>query len=103
MPQVDVVLASDIICQPEDAFAAARTIACALKVGGTAVMVSADSKHRFGVEQFEAACQQVGCLTLSVENVNHIYQDILSSMAMTSGFVEGMSLTMYKMTKTELQ
>jgi predicted nicotinamide N-methyase len=101
MPQVDVVLASDVICQPEDAFAVAKTIVCALKAGGIAVMVSADSKHRFGVEHFEAACEEVGSLALSVQNVNHIYRGILSSMAMTSGFVEGMSLTMYTMKQSD--
>jgi predicted nicotinamide N-methyase len=99
---VDVILASDIICQPDDAFAAARTIACALKVGGKAIVVSADSKHRFGVEKFEEACQMVGCLTVCAStNVKDLYDgSLLSSttemLEKTSGFVDGMNLTMYQ-------
>jgi predicted nicotinamide N-methyase len=99
-PQVDLILASDVICQPEDAFAVSRTIACALKVGGMAIMVSANSNHRFGIEKLEDACQAVGCLTLEKQNVNHaIYKHIVSAMATTSGFVDGMALTMYTIQK----
>ncbi|KAG7374311.1 lysine methyltransferase [Nitzschia inconspicua] len=99
LPPVDLILASDIICQPEDAFAVARTIACALKVGGTAIMVSANSKHRFGVEKFEEACDAVQCLSVGKKNVGHMFKAIASTMSMTSGFVEGMALTMYTIEK----
>lgn len=46
--QVDLILAADVICQVEDAFAVARTIVCALKNEGTAIVVAADSRHRYG-------------------------------------------------------
>uniref|UniRef100_A0A7S4APW1 FAM86 N-terminal domain-containing protein n=1 Tax=Pseudo-nitzschia australis TaxID=44445 RepID=A0A7S4APW1_9STRA len=113
----DLVIAADVICQPEDAFAAARTIASALRVGCKALVVSADSKHRFGVEKLEEACQTVGSLSvLSKTNVDDYYlqqstststshsnSDSVSGdedMEKTSGFVHGMTLTMYIILKT---
>ena len=107
----DIIIASDVICQPEDAFAAARSIAATLKEGGKAIMVSADSKHRFGVEKFEEACSTVGSLTISSKISVDDYFSISSTAAVavndddddmekTSGFVQGMSLTMYTILKT---
>jgi predicted nicotinamide N-methyase len=110
----ELILAADVICQPEDAFAAARTIASALKEGCKAIVVSADSKHRFGVEKLEEACNVVGCLSVvSKSNVdNYLYDDSSSrdsddssvtardeDMEKTSGFVHGMTLTMYTIVK----
>ena len=95
--QVDLILAADVICQPEDAFAAARTIFCALKSGGRAIVVSADSKHRFGIEKFEEACQLVKLqITLST-NVRDIYngQLLCHDIEKTTGYVENMSLIMF--------
>ena len=102
---VDLVLAADVICQPEDAFACARSISAALNEGGKAFVVSADSKHRFGVEKLEEACGTVGSLSiLSKQSVDDDY--LLSTtdsrdqdMEKTSGFVPGMELTMYIMQK----
>lgn len=98
--QVDLILAADIICQPEDAFAAARSIFAALKIGGKALMVSADARHRFGVEKFEEACRLVGLL-VSSEKAQNIYGGRLLSenMEKTTGYVDGMSLTMFTVTK----
>jgi hypothetical protein len=107
----DIIIASDVICQPEDAFAAARSIAATLKEGGKAIMVSADSKHRFGVEKFEEACSIVGSLTITSKiNVDDYFSisstaavavdDDDDDMEKTSGFVQGMSLTMYTIIKT---
>ncbi len=98
---VDLVLAADVICQPEDAFACARSISAALKEGGKALVVSADSKHRFGVEKLEEACGAVGSLSiLSKESVDDDYLHSTTDsrdqdMEKTSGFVPGMELTMY--------
>jgi len=99
----DVILASDVICQPEDAFALAGSIASSLRVGGTAIVVCADSKHRFGVEKFEEACRVAPSLSLSRTVLNDLYGGMLSSMAKTTGFVEGMALTMYRIEKTNGQ
>ena len=98
--QVDVVLASDIICQPSDAFAAARSISCALRHGGKAFIISADSKHRFGVEKFEEACLEVG-LKLACRDVKDICNGRLlySDMEKTPGYVDGMKLTMFTIEK----
>eukprot|EP00934_Nitzschia_sp_Nitz4_P009257 Nitzschia sp. Nitz4//scaffold288_size23661//14207//15406//NITZ4_008469-RA/size23661-processed-gene-0.39-mRNA-1//1//CDS//3329545797//9247//frame0 len=94
---VDVILAADIICQPEDAFAAARTMACALRPGGIAYVVSADSKHRFGVERLGEACNAAGLHMESRTNVRDLYEGglLTTNMEKTTGFVEDMSLTMY--------
>ena len=102
--QVDLILASDIICQPDDAFAAANTIFCSLCVGGKAVVVSADSKHRFGVECFQDACTGVG-LTVSRTAVSEIYEGqlLLTDMEKTSGYVQGMALTMYVVEKSIIE
>lgn len=106
----DVIIAADVICQPEDAFAAARSIAAALKEGGKAIVVSADSKHRFGVEKLEEACLVVGSLSIlsksSVENYlcnNADSEDVArdEDMEKTSGFVPGMALTMYVIQKID--
>jgi predicted nicotinamide N-methyase len=98
--QVDLILAADVICQPEDAFAAARTIFCSLKRGGKAIVVSADSKHRFGVECFEEACLQVKLQVVST-NIRHLYDGrlLMNNMEKTTGYVEDMSLTMYSVLK----
>lgn len=106
----DIILAADVICQPEDAFAAARSIAASLREGGKAIVVSADSKHRFGVEKVEEACQTVGSLSivskLSVEDYlcNSNSNDSKDEdMEKTSGFVPGMALTMYTIVKDSSQ
>jgi predicted nicotinamide N-methyase len=98
--QVDLVLAADVICQPDDAFAAARSIFCSLRPGGKAIVVSADPKHRFGVERFEEACVLVG-LRVSRTNVKDLHQGRLlsSNMEKTSSYVDGMTLTMYTVDK----
>jgi predicted nicotinamide N-methyase len=110
MDPVDTVLASDVICQPEDAHAVARTIVCALKQGGTCVVVSADSNHRFGVEQFEDACKLVG-LDVSTHNVTDMMvqnQDSVTShsrtgeIETTAGYVPSMKLTMYMICKPDI-
>eukprot|EP00546_Thalassionema_frauenfeldii_P001272 CAMPEP_0178934686 /NCGR_PEP_ID=MMETSP0786-20121207/24024_1 /TAXON_ID=186022 /ORGANISM="Thalassionema frauenfeldii, Strain CCMP 1798" /LENGTH=406 /DNA_ID=CAMNT_0020612543 /DNA_START=92 /DNA_END=1312 /DNA_ORIENTATION=+ len=94
--QVDIVLAADVICQPDDAYAAARSIKAALRNGGKAVVVSGDSKHRYGVDCFEDACT---CLGLGVTkcDVRDIYEGNLISpnMEKTSGYVDSMSLLMF--------
>lgn len=110
MEPVDVILASDVICQPDDAFAVAQSIACALKTGGKCVVVSADSKHRFGVEKFEGACKLVG-LDVSTQNVIDMIHDNQSlafnsrigGIEKTSGFVPSMKMTMYMICKPEIQ
>ena len=42
---VDAILATDIICQPEDAVAELNTIYDALNPGGTALVVWATAEH----------------------------------------------------------
>lgn len=95
--QVDLILAADVICQPEDAFAAARTIFCALKSGGRGIVVSADSKHRFGVENFEEACRLVKLRVTLSTNVRDVYngQLLCHDIEKTTGYVDDMSLLMF--------
>jgi predicted nicotinamide N-methyase len=100
--QVDVILAADMICQPADAVGAANTIHDALRPGGRAIVVCADSEHRFGVEIFEAECERVG-LNIRAQDVGDMYEGKLYSsggMEQTAGYVEGMSLTMFFLGKS---
>jgi predicted nicotinamide N-methyase len=98
--QVDLILAADVICQAEDAFAAARTIFSALKPGGKALVVSADSRHRFGVDKFEEACRSVD-LHVTSDEVRNLYDGKLLSanMEKTTGYVDNMTLTMFTIFK----
>ena len=99
--QADVVLAADVICQPDDAYAAARSIQATLKPGGKAIVVSGDMKHRYGVECFEGACVDLG-LKVTKQNVADLYDGELitkSNMEKTSGYVDGMTLTIYTLHK----
>jgi len=101
---VDVVLAADVICKPEDAVAAANTIYDALVPGGIAIVISADAKHRFGVDGFNDECCRVG-LDVQISNVADLYNGGLVSsrgLEQTSGYVEGMTLTMFQVRKPEL-
>jgi predicted nicotinamide N-methyase len=95
--QVDVILAADMICQSADAVGAANSIHDALLPGGRAIVVCADSEHRFGVEIFESECRRVG-LEITARDVGDMYEGKLYSsggMEQTAGYVEGMSLTMF--------
>ena len=100
-PQVDLILAADVICQKDDAFAAARSIFCALRQDGKAIVVSADSEHRFGVECFHQACEELGLL-VTARDVRDIYDGNLLSIDMdkTTGYVNGMKLTMFTVQKS---
>jgi predicted nicotinamide N-methyase len=97
---VDVVLAADMICQAEDAVASAQTIYDVLVPGGMAYVVCADATHRFGVGEFASACKTVG-LQIESKDVQSLYNGELvkSGLDLTSGYVEGMSLTMYFLRK----
>jgi predicted nicotinamide N-methyase len=100
--EVDMIVASDVICQVSDAYAVAKTISRRLKRGGSAVVVCADSKHRFGVEKFHDALNEQECLSTCVTtNVQELYfgTSLRSNMEKTSGFVDGMTLTMYRIEK----
>jgi predicted nicotinamide N-methyase len=98
--QVDVVLAADMICQPADAVGAANTIYDALRPGGRAIVVCADAAHRFGVDIFPAECRRVG-LEIIARDVGGMYEGKLLSFGLeqTTGYVEGMSLTMFFLEK----
>lgn len=93
---VDVVLAADVICQPDDAYSTANSIHDALKPGGNAFVISANAAHRFGVEYFVDACKRVN---LNVQ-ANEVGDDLLTEdMKHASGYVPGMQLTMFKISK----
>lgn len=97
---VDIVLAADMICQADDAFVAANTIHDTLRPGGKAFAVCADASHRFGVDYFLQACERVQ-LEVEVKDVNDLYSGKLlsKSLQQTSGYVEGMQLKMFFLTK----
>lgn len=102
--QVDVVLAADMICQPDDAYASANTIRDCLRHGGRAYVVSADALHRFGVDHFETACSHVGLDVVRIEEVDQMYGGKLRLLSggirQTSGYVEGMKLKIFTIEKS---
>ena len=99
---VDVVLAADIICQPDDAVAAANTIHDTLRPGGLAFVVCADGAHRFGVDGFAAECERAGLHVRVHKDPEAIGcgNDLLRmGLNLTAGYVEGMKLTMFHIAK----
>ena len=107
---VDVVLAADVICKPEDAVAAANTIYDALRPGGHAYVISGSAKHRFGVDRFHDECLRVG-LEVEISNVSDMYDGALVSSSQgedgrrgieqCSGYVDGMTLSFFHVTKPQ--
>ena len=97
---VNVILAADVICKVDDAVAVAQTIYNSLIPGGIAIAVSANAKHRFGVDHFEHHCESIG---LSIQTSN-ISQDFLTDCGIqqTSGYVDNMTLTLFKITKPNM-
>lgn len=59
-PQVQLVLAADVLPYSNDAVNVANTIYAALVEGGNAVVVSAGENKRFGVADFPEACRNAG-------------------------------------------
>ena len=98
---VNVILAADVICKVDDAVAVAQTIYNTLTPGGLAIAVSANAKHRFGVDHFEHQCISNGLL-IQTSNISH---DFLTDCGIqqTSGYVENMTLTLFKITKPKIQ
>lgn len=106
-PPVDLILAADTICKASDSVAVSDTIYHALVPGGEAIVVSADAQHRFGVDIFEKECQRNG-LQVTTFNVADLCQGKLvpgakdddpCGIRQTSGYVDGMSLTMFRILK----
>lgn len=108
-PPVDLILAADVICKPSDSIAASKTIYDVLKPGGEAIIVSANAKHRFGVDIFEKECASLG-LDVKSTNVSDLCEGRLLTKSeechdacgirQTSGYVDGMSLTMFRVHKS---
>lgn len=94
---VDVVVAADVICQADDAYAVANTVHDCLKVGGRAVVVCANANHRFGVDHFRTACDRVG---LNVTENRMALEDGLSEdLLKASGYVPGMGMDLFQIRK----
>jgi predicted nicotinamide N-methyase len=105
---VDWILAADVICQPSDAAAVARTIDALLVPGGTALLVSATARHRFGVDRLVDECAMFPNLTVRwtdlVLDANDDEDDSRASLRSllqehASGYVPGMMLQMFHVTK----
>ena len=97
---VDVILAADIICQPEDAVASAKTIYDALTPGGKAYVICANEKHRFGVGKFAGECELLN-LSVTPTNVKDLYNGelITECMESTAGWISEMTLTFFEISK----
>lgn len=102
--QVDYVIAADIICKPDDAVAAAKTCFDALKCGGEAFIICADSKHRYGVDIFERECRKLG-IQVYVQDVKELGtcgDNVNKGLHLTAGYVEGMCLEFFHLQKPHL-
>jgi predicted nicotinamide N-methyase len=98
-PPVDTIIAADIICQPSDALAAAKTISDALRPGGCAYIVCANSNHRFGVHCFPDACRSMA-LDIKVKNIDlkakvATNEQLGEDLKKSCGYVEEMNLQMF--------
>jgi predicted nicotinamide N-methyase len=100
---VDIILAADIICQPSDATAAAKTIYDSLVPGGVAYVVCANEKHRFGVDMFAGECQSLN-LEVKSTDVKEMYDGglVTECMNTAAGFVDGMTMTFFEVYKSTL-
>ena len=100
---VDVILAADIICQPDDAIAVSKTIYDALCPGGVALVVCANAEHRYGVEYFASECEERGLLVTSTDVATMYNGELLSGKIMetAAGYIEGMRMTFFKVTKED--
>jgi predicted nicotinamide N-methyase len=105
---VDWILAADVICQPSDAVAVARTIDALLVPGGTALLVSATARHRFGVDRLVDECAMFPNLTVRwtdlVLDANDDEDDSRAALRSllqehASGYVPSMTLQMFHVTK----
>jgi predicted nicotinamide N-methyase len=104
---VDVILAADIICKPDDATAAANTIFDVLRPGGEAIVVCADARHRFGVDRLILECDRVGLITTSYD-VRSLYDGGLltgssgeDGLYKTCGYIDDMELTLFRISKRQ--
>jgi predicted nicotinamide N-methyase len=68
-PQVDLVLAAEVLAYSNDAVNVANTIWTTLKEGGHAIVVSPDESRRFGVEAFPDALEQAGLQVHVLDNL----------------------------------
>jgi hypothetical protein len=100
---VDVILAADIICQPEDAVAASKTIYDALRPGGMAFVVCANAEHRYGVDIFANECEERGLAVVSTDVAEMYDGELLRSEEMdtAAGYIEGMRLTFFEISKVK--
>jgi predicted nicotinamide N-methyase len=95
-PPVDLILAADIICQPEDAYGVALLIRQSLRSGGQAVVVCADSGARFGVDHFAPACQKQGLRVSVTANEDLWSEQLAKNVELTSGYVPGMKMNTFR-------
>ena len=100
----DVVLAADIICKPEDAIAASKTIYDALRPSGVALVVCANAEHRFGVEIFAKECEERGLVVSSTDVADMYNGDLMGGDAMetAAGYVHCMRMTFFEITKYDM-
>ena len=98
---VDVIIGADIICRPEDAVAVSKTIRNSLKVGGEAILVCADSEHRFGMDILKDELLNVGGLEVFCEYVSEMEDNNGNGLELTSGYVDGMKLLFFRVTKLD--
>jgi predicted nicotinamide N-methyase len=93
---VDLILAADVICQASDSVNLSKTIFDRLKPGGRAMVSLASTAHRFGVEIFQSECEKWG---LRVQITTVMPEGNPDAYLATSGYVDGMEINLYEITK----
>lgn len=105
---VSVVLAADVICKPTDALAVSKTIFDCLVPGGKAYVLCGNVKHRFGVDVFEGACQNIGLRVIASvlsahdkdsDKANDESKEIDSLLDFCSGYIQEMDFLLFELTK----
>ena len=88
----DAVIAADCVYSPETATALVATVRTALKPGGLALVVCAETRVRFGSELVESAFAEEG-FEGTVETVT---PHALPFLAEAAGYAEGMSFDVHR-------
>ena len=77
-----------------------KTIYDALKPGGVAYVVCANSEHRFGVDIFSSECEKRDLAVISKDVAEMYDGELLSEdMNTAAGYIDGMMLTFFEIKK----
>ena len=88
----DAVIAADCVYSPETAKALVKTVRTALKPGGLALVVCAETRVRFGSELVESAFTEAGF----AGHVETVTPHALPFLAEAAGYTPGMKFDVHR-------